>query len=191
MSTERLSKKSAVYTHSFSKHIVYIAMSLDGKIARLDGSVDWLSPYDTESEDYGYETFLDSVDAIVMGAHTYAKLSAMESWPYLDKPAFVLTHEPLVFKKDLPVESVFGAPQDVIDALLHRGMHTLWVMGGGDVISSMIRAQQIDELNIFVVPIILGEGIPLFQHPNEHSLQLYSTKQYPSGIVELNYVIHR
>lgn len=172
-----------------TKHIVYIAMSLDGKIARDDGSVDWLDVYNNTGEEYGYESFLNSVDAIVMGAHTYEKIVATHNWPYRDKPSFILTHRDHERLPHAPVEFCGGTPHDVVDSLLHRGIHVLWVMGGGDVISSMIRERLVDEIRIFVVPTILGDGVPLFQHPGEHNLELYSTKAYPSGIVELSYIV--
>lgn len=172
-----------------TKHIVYIAVSLDGKIARLDGSVDWLDPFNETGEEYGYSAFLDSVDAVVMGARTYEKTLSFGAWPYMDKATFVLTHTTHVKPAGASIEFSEGTPKDVIDGLLHRGIHILWVMGGGDVISTMLRDHLIDELRIFVVPVILGEGVPLFQNPGEHKLHLYSSKAFASGIVELSYVI--
>lgn len=172
-----------------TKHIVYIAMSLDGKIARLDGSVDWLDAFNTSGENYGYEEFLNSVDAIIMGARTYEKVRILGPWPYMDKPVFVLTHSTHDAPEHAPIQFSQGTPKEVVDGLLHRGIHVLWVMGGGDVISSMLRDGLVDEMRVFVVPIILGEGVPLFQQPGEHQLKMYSTKSYPSGMVELSFLV--
>lgn len=137
----------------------HIAMSLDGKIARADGSFDWLEGH--PAEEFGIEAFLESVDAILMGRGTYDAVRHMGEWPYPDKAVIVMTGRPLV---DAPpgVEARSGDLAAVAAELERRGYAKVWVEGGGQVIRGMIAAGKLDVLEMAIVPIVLGDGIPLF-----------------------------
>jgi dihydrofolate reductase len=137
----------------------HIAMSLDGKIARADGSFDWLEGH--PAEEFGIEAFLQGVDAILMGRSTYDTVRGMGEWPYPDKAVIVMTGRPL---GDAPpgVEARAGDLAVVAAELEGRGYAKVWVEGGGQVIRGMIAAGKLDVLEMAIVPIVLGDGIPLF-----------------------------
>lgn len=137
----------------------HIAMSLDGKIARPDGSFDWLEPY--PPQEFGIEPFLAGVDAIVMGRATYDVIRGFGEWPHPGKPTFVITSRPLV---DPPpgVEARRADFPALAAELEGRGCRCVWVEGGGQVIRGMIAAGKLDVLEMAVLPLVLGEGIPLF-----------------------------
>jgi len=144
-------------------NIVYIASSLDGFIARPDGDIDWLLNIPNEQmSDYGYEDFIKRIDCLVMGRKTFESVLLFDSWPYT-KPVFVLSST----LKDLPVELngkaeiIKGNPKEVVDILSAHGYHDLYI-DGGQKIQSFLKEDLIDEMIITTVPIILGEGIPLF-----------------------------
>ena len=137
----------------------HIAISLDGRIARADGSFDWLDGH--PAEEFGIEAFLEGVDAILMGRGTYDAVRAMGEWPYAGKAVIVMTGRPLV---DAPpgVEVRAGDLGAVAAELEARGYGKVWVEGGGQVIGGMIAAGKLDVLEMAIVPIVLGDGIPLF-----------------------------
>ena len=144
--------------------IVYIATSLDGFIARKDGGLDWLPSPDASSESASdFDTFLASVDALVMGRNTYDMVQSFGVWPYGDKPVFVLSHRPV----DLPADSaarvdcISGTPDKIVADLAGRGLQNLYI-DGGETIQAFLRAGEIHRLIVTRIPVLLGEGISLF-----------------------------
>lgn len=137
----------------------HIAMSLDGKIAHADGSFDWLEGH--PAEEFGIEAFLAGVDAILMGRGTYDAVRGMGEWPYAGKAVIVMTSRPL---GDAPpdIEARSGDLAVVAAELEARGYAKVWIEGGGQVIRGMIAAGKLDVLEMAIVPIVLGDGIPLF-----------------------------
>lgn len=137
----------------------HIAVSLDGKIARPDGSFGWLEPY--PPQDFGLEAFLTEVDAIVMGRATYEVMRGFGDWPHPGKPAFVVTSRPLA---DPPpgVETHQADFAALAAELESRGCRRVWIEGGGQVIRGMMAAGKLDVLEMAVLPLVLGDGIPLF-----------------------------
>jgi dihydrofolate reductase len=139
----------------------HIAVSLDGKIARPDGSVDdWLAA-DYPAEDFGFDTFLAGVDAILMGRGSYEAARKFGDWPYPDKPTVVVTTRPL---HDAPpeVEARSGDMVAIAAEFEGRGYHRVWVFGGGQIVRTMIGIDKLGVLEMAVIPIVLGDGIPLF-----------------------------
>lgn len=137
----------------------HIAVSLDGKIARPDGSFDWLHGY--PPQEFGIEAFLAEVDAIVMGRATYEVTRGFDPWPHPGKRTLVVTSRPL---KD-PPEGVEAHRADfaaIAAELESRGCRRVWVEGGGQVIRGMMEAGKLDVLEMAVLPLVLGDGIPLF-----------------------------
>jgi len=137
----------------------HIAVSLDGKIARPDGSFDWLEGY--PPQEFGFEAFLAEVDAIVMGRATYETTRGLADWPHPGKPTLVVTSRPLAD----PPEGVEARPADfdaIVTELEGRGCRRVWVEGGGQVIRGMMEAGKLDVLEMAVLPLVLGDGIPLF-----------------------------
>jgi dihydrofolate reductase len=137
----------------------HIAMSLDGKIARADGSFDWLEPY--PPQEFGIEAFAASLDAIVMGRATYEIERDMSEWPHTGTPTYVITSRPLVDPPPL-VEARSGNLCAVADELEKRGCRKVGVEGGGQLIRGLVTIGRLDILEMAIIPLVLGEGIPLF-----------------------------
>ena len=165
---------------------VYIAASADGFIAREDGSTSWLAPFD--AEDYGYEDFTADIDGIVMGRKTYDQVSGFGEWPYQGLETYVLTSRPL---DDAP-EGV-RAISDGIDAFTaelaqEEEPRTFWLMGGAEALHSFLKSGQVDRLDLFIMPLLLGSGVPLFkQGGKETPLTLKRSKSFPNGVIALQY----
>lgn len=166
--------------------VLYIATSLDGYIARPDGRIDWLPAIDPMVEDYGYNAFYETIDALVMGASTYEQVLSFGEWPYPGKPTYVLTRRSRTSSQP---EVVFV--QDGMAALQHQinqaNYRRVWVVGGGQIVSAFLQQDLLDEFIITVMPILLGAGIPLFQSIPERQLQLVQSRAFAFGAVELIY----
>jgi dihydrofolate reductase len=166
----------------------HIAVSLDGKIARPDGSVDdWLAP-DYPAEDFGFDAFLAGVDAILMGRGTYDVVRRLGDWPYPGKPTVVLTTRPLDDPPPSGVEPRSGDIAAVAAELESRGYRRVWIEGGGQVVRSMIAIGKINVLEMAVIPMILGDGVPLFpQGTGELKLRLIRCETKAKGALHLVY----
>jgi dihydrofolate reductase len=171
---------------------VYIATSVDGFIAREDGSIDWLPVGDSNSaEDYGYQDFINSVDALVMGRNTYELIRSFDPWPYGDKPVIVLTTRPLEIPEDLShtVTIMSGSPVEIVQGLAERGYKHLYI-DGGKTIQDFIREGMIQTLIITRIPLLIGSGLPLFGAvPNDIKLLHRETIQFENGLVQSRYEI--
>lgn len=167
--------------------VYYAASSLDSYIATPDGGVDWLSPYQNRGEDYGFAEFYASVDALVMGSHSYEVGLTHGPWRAKDKPSWVLTSRDL----EVPHASITLTNQDpanVVHTMEQRGVRRAWLMGGGKLASSFRTAGLLSHYMIAIIPVVLGAGIPLFADaPHEETLQLAALERYESGIVMLSY----
>ncbi|HEX8746431.1 MAG TPA: dihydrofolate reductase family protein [Pyrinomonadaceae bacterium] len=167
--------------------ILYIAASLDGYIARKDGGIDWLSMVETPETDYGYADFYRTVDAIVVGSKTYEQALGFDQWPYPGKTTYVFTRRELTTDRD-DVVFTSASPDAVISGIESKGLSRIWLIGGAELTASFLRLRLVDEFIISVIPIILGEGIPLFLHPYpEQRLKLNYAQQYPTGLVQMSF----
>jgi dihydrofolate reductase len=177
-----------------AKASVFIATSLDGFIARLDGRIDWLNQANTvvpDGEDCGYTAFIATVDAIVMGRNTFEQVLTFGEWPYGDRRVVVLSRQGIVvpdaLRQTVSVSEV--APALLVQRLSAEGVQHLYV-DGGQTIQSFLRAGLLGELTITVIPILLGTGKPLFGAlAADVSLQHISTNIYPFGFVQSKYRI--
>lgn len=166
-------------------NILYIAMSLDGYIAREDDSVDWLIGDGSEGDNLGtYKEFYQSIDMVVMGYKTYAEIINVLSpneWPYLDKKCYVLSKNHH-FSSSEGIEQVqsFSQLEEKIKG------KKVWICGGSQLVRLFWDHNQIDELRVAIIPAILGKGILLFQSEKEERLQLKKVETY-NGIVEIHY----
>ena len=172
---------------------VFIAASLDGFIARADGGLDWLEPgpEGTPGEDHGYQAFIDTVDAILIGRNTFEIVLGFDAWPYGDKPVWVLTHRAL--PDSLPigavVRAVAGDAPDVVRAMDSAGVRHAYV-DGGLTIQAFLSAGLIQSLVVNHIPVLLGSGIPLFGAlPRDILLRHVATRTYPSGFVQSHYEV--
>lgn len=172
------------------KVILYIATSLDGKIAKPDGDTSWL--YDLpnpEKTDYGYAEFYKTIDTTLMGRKTYEVISGfnLEKPPYLDKNNYVFSSQPL--KVEDHYQLINDDPCAFVKELKKQVGLNIWLVGGGKLNATLLQAQLIDEFMVFVMPIVLGEGISLFGTNTElmKRLKLVSTKTYRSGAILLRY----
>lgn len=168
-------------------NILYIATSIDGYIARPDGSVDWLNVAQSETEDYGYNAFYDSVDALVMGSNTYQQMIDADKWPYDEKPSYVMSDKSLP-RLSGEVRVVSGSVYVVQDLLVEQQFERVWLVGGGELASAFQDARLIDEYIISIIPVVLGDGIPLFRSVDDgQTVDLAETKHYDTGVVQLHY----
>lgn len=167
---------------------VFVGMSVDGFIARPDGAFDFLSG--SGEGPMGFEELLASVDALVMGRNTYDVVLPMERWPYGALPVFVLSHRPLPPGRDgVPVERLSGDPAEVAAALEARGLTRLYV-DGGLTVQEWLRAGLIHRIVVTRVPVLIGEGIPLFG-PVERDVRLrhVATRAFEGGAVQTEYEV--
>jgi len=167
---------------------VFVGTSLDGFIARRNGEYDFL-PADG-GEPHGYDEFMSSVDTIVIGRNTFEVVLKLPSWPYLGKRIIVLSHRPLQFSEiNVPVEQMSGEPAQIAQSLSASGAKHVY-LDGGLAIQEFLRAGQIHDLTITRVPVLIGDGIPLFGSlPKDIKLRHISTRQYKSGLVTSQYEV--
>ena len=166
---------------------VFIGTSLDGFIARLNDDLDFLPP--GGGEPHGYDEFIASVDAIVIGRKTFEKVLTMGPWPYGGKRVVVLSSRPLDLSKAVGgiVEQTAGTPAEIVSQLAASGAHHLYI-DGGITIQRFLRAGLIQRLIITRVPVLIGEGVPLFGAlPRDIRLRHVATRHYPSGLVQSEY----
>src|SRR3989304_9265966 len=167
--------------------ILYIAASLDGFIARKNGSVDWLAPYEKGQEDYGYNEFYKKIGTVIMGNNTYKQVLSFGEFPYRGKDCFVFTR----IKDKLEDENVTfvsKSAKDFISQLNLRDNKNIWLLGGASIIDEFLKFDLIEEFIITVIPILLGDGIPLFKgKSNEKKLKLINVKTFDPGLVQLHY----
>ena len=174
---------------------VFIATSLDGYIAREDGSLDWLASLPDTGEDHGYEALMKAVDGLVMGRHTYETVRGFGGdWPY-GKPVVVMSRT--LGPDDVPgdlkgrVEMTGKEPAAIASELEERGWRATYVDGGA-VIRGFLAAGLVERLTLTRVPVILGKGIPLFDGTGpEVALELEESRAFPSGLVTSTYRVLR
>ena len=169
------------------KASVFVGLSVDGFIARANGELDWLPD---DAEDHGYQAFFDSVDAIVMGRHTYETVLGFGAWPYGAKPVYVLSSTPL--RPPPPgavINHLSGDPASIVDRLRIDGVRHAYI-DGGVTVQRFLRAGLIQRLTLTRIPVLIGSGIPLFG-PVARDIRLrhVATRQFPSGLVQTEYEV--
>ena len=185
-------------THSESTVTIHMAASLDGFVARKDGSVDWLETSDefpggaTMTPEFVTE-FLKTIDCYVMGARTYETALGFEAtgagWAYGDTPTFVLTHRDLPRNRD-SVQFHAGDLAALVNDRLRPSFRNIWVVGGSVVSAECLRLGLADELRYSILPIVIGAGIPFFEKlERDVPLHLAEVTSYKSGMVELRYEV--
>jgi dihydrofolate reductase len=167
---------------------VFVGVSVDGFIARADGALDFLPP--GGGEPHGYEEFMATVDALVIGRKTYETVLGFDAWAYGKKPVFVLSSRPLApGPSGAVVERMSGEPLDIVAQCAARGVRHIYV-DGGITIQGFLRAGLIQRLIITRVPVLIGTGIPLFGTlPRDIVLRHVATRPYATGLVQSEYLI--
>ena len=183
-----------------SRVTIHMAASLDGFIARQDGSVDWLETADTFEagdtlEPGAVAAFLKTIDCYVMGSRTYETALNFEAegfgWAYGDTPTFVLTHRELPRTRET-VEFYSGDLAQFVNGRLRPSFRTIWFAGGGAVSAECLRLGLADEIRYSILPILIGDGIQFFEKlDRDVALHLAEVKAYASGMVALRYDIRR
>ena len=164
----------------------YVACTVDGYIATPEGGVDWLTPFHGD-DDYGFSEMYRDIDGILMGSGTYEFALQQKTWPSKDKPSWVFTGRSLPLP-DPTVTLTSVEPAKVVEELTSTGMKRLWLMGGGKLATSFRASGLITDYMIFVIPVVLGEGIPLLAAGGHlDHLDLIESQSYPNGIVRLHY----
>jgi dihydrofolate reductase len=168
--------------------IYYVASSLDGYIATADGSVEWLSRFESAGEDHGAGELEASVDALLLGSHTYEFALKLGQWPSPDKLSWVFTSRDLrVLHPSIRLTA--QRPREVLGLLATRGVCRAWLMGGGKLAASFHADQLISRYIISIFPVLLGSGIPLFapHSSSPDALRFVAAKPFKSGIVQVMY----
>lgn len=168
---------------------VFVGTSVDGFIARPNGDLDFLPA--GGGEPHGYDEFIVSVDALVIGRKTFETVLAYPEWPYGKKRVVVLSSRPLDLSKVRGgvVEQMAGAPAEIVSKLAASGAQHLYI-DGGITIQGFLRAAMIQRLIITRVPVLIGEGIPLFGAlASDVRLKHVATRHYPSGLVQTEYQV--
>jgi dihydrofolate reductase len=169
------------------KLVLYISMSLDGYIATKDNSLEFLSMVEQEGEDYGYNDFVKSVDAVIIGRKTYEKVIAMGyDYPHTDKDVYIVTRtaKPSIGSFKFYTDDL----SRLVNHLKSQPGKNIYCDGGAEIANELIKNNLVDEFIISVIPILLGDGIKLFKDGRaELKLELISAKQFPKGLTQLHY----
>ncbi|ODT65885.1 MAG: deaminase [Pelagibacterium sp. SCN 63-23] len=173
---------------------VFIGISLDGFIARRDGDIAWLVGFSALGEDHGYDAHMARVDGIIMGRGTFEKMVGIEPW-YYAVPVLVLSRS--IDQSAVPpalagkVEVLAAKPEEAMQVARARGWRGVYVDGGA-VIQSFLRAGLIEDMVISRLPVLIGDGQPLFGMLDEDiALEHLGTKAFASGLVQSHYRVRR
>jgi len=169
------------------KVVLYISMSLDGYIATKNNSLEFLSIVEKEGEDYGYNKFIESVDTVIIGRKTYEKVIAMGfEYPHTNKNVYIIT------RTERPSIGNFtfftGDLTQLVNSLKLQSGKNIYCDGGAEIANQLMQNNLVDEYIISVIPILLGDGIKLFQEGRpEQKIQLVSVDQFDKGLTQLHY----
>lgn len=171
---------------ALSECVYYVAATLDGFIAGANGEIDWLVN-DFAPEEAGYDAFFASVSGIIMGRKTYDAIRRHAQWPYQDRPTLVASRRAVT---DAPrgVFAFSGTPAAMLAALrAHGARGRVWLEGGGGIAGQFLTVGLIDVLEVAIVPVLLGHGIPLFGGEAYPRFALEWARPLPSGMVHARY----
>lgn len=169
-----------------SEVIAYVAVSLDGYIAGDGGTVTFLEEFG--SEEYDFHGFMDSIGALVMGSATYEQILGW-GWPYGELPSLVLTSREIDTAEGATIAFSREQTGDAIRSYAGITDKRLWVVGGGRVILDGMRQGAIDLLELYVMPVALGSGVPLFPEAFDGALSLTESTAFSNGVLRLKYSI--
>ena len=172
------------------KLCLFIAMSLDGYIAKPDGDISFLDEMNQEGEDYGYKAYIESVDTILLGRKTYDKILSMGvDSPYGDREVYVLTRT--AHENSGKITFYSGDLKQLVTTLKSKSGKNIYCDGGAEIVQQLLNLDLIDEITISIIPVLLGKGIRLFDktYPQQ-KLKLIESKSFLKGLTQLHYVTH-
>ncbi len=178
------------------KTSVYIATSLDGFIARKDGTLDWLNDANSvvpDGEDCGFQTFMDSVDTLIMGRKTFEQVVSFGQWVYGRTPVIVLSSKSMSIPADVPdiVTHSSESPRALLERLSIEGVEQVYIDGGA-TIQRFLSDNLIDAITVTVIPVLLGEGISLFgSREKDINLTHQHTQVFEFGFVQTTYLVNK
>lgn len=169
------------------KVVLYIAMSLDGYIAKPNDDLGFLSIVEQKGQDYGYEEFIKTVDAVILGRKTYEKVISMGfGFPHIDKDTYIITRTPRPAIGSLKFYT--GELKSLIEKLKSENGKNIFCDGGAEIVNELLKQDLIDELIISIIPILVGDGTKLFKDGRpEQKLELISVKSFEKGLTQLQY----
>jgi len=173
-----------------SKIKLYIATSLDGFIAKLDNSLDWLTEFDNpEGIDHGYKQLLEEIDTIIMGRKTYQELLNFDiKWPYSAYKTYIVSSDKNYQTKTKNTQILTSISYDSLNKIKNMSKKSIWLVGGGELIASFLELDLIDTFIISIVLKMLGKGIKLFPRDSgEKTLKLDKCQSFATGITNLHY----
>jgi dihydrofolate reductase len=169
---------------------LFIATSIDGYIARLDGSLDWLDDVpNPDNIDHGYRDFYSGIGTLFMGRKTYEAILGMDvDWPYEDAKTYILTRN-ADYTATTPHTYVIN--EDIlglVEEIREEEDKDIWLVGGGELVSMFMDLKLIDEMILSVIPVVLGSGIPLFASDSQQvKFKLLDSRVFETGIINLHY----
>jgi dihydrofolate reductase len=169
------------------KIVLYIATSIDGRIADANGGVEFLDGFGSATEDYGYTQFIKTIGTVVMGSATYEKLLGFSYW-YEGMDHVVFSSRELHVPEGRSIRQLSGDPRELAAELRNRDKDS-WLVGGAALLSSFLEHKLIDTMIITVVPRYLGSGIGLWQdgNPGQSKWKLTDCKKWDDGVIQLQY----
>ena len=169
---------------------LYIASSIDGYIAYSDGGLDWLSEYPiTPESNYGYDTFFDSIDSVIMGGRTFRDILNIDGvYPYKDKLSYIITRNKNSQTVTTNVQFLSDNIIEIIASLKEQQGKDIWLVGGGEISSMLLDSNLVDEMIITYIPKILGDGIPLLPKMKvEPKWKWLNSRSYDNGVLSISY----
>ena len=169
---------------------LFIAQTIDGFIAREDGSLDWLLGLLNPNQiDHGYNEMINGVDIIIMGRKTYEELLGLiDEWPYQNYKTYVVTGDKNYKLKTEQTFLLHQIDRETIGNLKSESNKNIWLVGGGKLITQFLSLDAIDEMTLSIIPVILGKGIRLFPDtPKETTFTLIKSESFETGVVNLVY----
>lgn len=174
---------------------VFIATSLDGFIARVNGDIDWLinTGNADDPEDYGYSKFISTVDRIVLGRRSFEKVLSFPQWPYAGKRVVVISRTLNTIPEQAAGKAELSAgPVEALAAKLRAEGHDRIYIDGGKTIQSFLRAGLVTDMTLTRIPVLIGNGLPLFgELPGDVHLDHIETKTFRSGFVQSLYELRK
>jgi dihydrofolate reductase len=164
--------------------IYYAAVSLDGFIAGKDGDMKWLDGFFIP--ELGFHDFIKRVGGVMMGRKTFDKIAGFGKWPYGELKGTIATHRSFDGSFG-PVEQSQGSAASVYQSARAFSPGPHWLVGGADLATQFLEAGLLTRIDLFVIPVLLGGGIPAFVNKDKVSLELTGSQTYANGIVRLSY----